>query len=115
MKRSPTCAAGPARDWADATSVLSTARRVIKEKQVAVDPQRWQCCMTPELLSLAKSGLDDEALEYLLDGLLGKYSNGKCSNIAECVSGGCQAKNLSSQDFADSGVNQDRMAQTAGG
>ena len=110
-----TLAASPALDWADATSVLSKARRIIKEKQVAVDPQRWQCCMTPELLSLAKSGLDDEALEYLLDGLLGKDSNGKCSNIAECVSGGCQAKNLSSQDSADSGVNQDRMAQTAGG
>ncbi len=95
----------PALEWADATSVVSKARQVIKDKQVAVDPQRWQCCMTSEILSLAKSGHEDEALEKLLDGLLGKNPDGKCSNVAECVTGGCQTRNASSQD---------NLAQTAG-
>jgi siroheme synthase-like protein len=95
-------------DWADATGVLSKARQVIKDKQVALDPQRWQCCMTPELLSMVKSDREDEALELLLNGLMGKDSNNKCSNIAECVSGGCQVRNQGSQQ------SQDLMAQTAG-
>ncbi len=103
-------------DWTQATSVLSKARQIIKDKQVAVDPQRWQCCMTPDLLSLVKAGRDDEAVELLIDGLMGKDSNGKCSNIAECVSGGCPTRNLGSQDSSQSvgaRKNQDRMAQTA--
>ena len=104
-------------DWTDATSVLSKARQVIKDKQVAVDPQRWQCCMTPELLSLAKSGREDEAVELLLNGLLGKDSNGKCSNIAECVDGGCQARDQNVQasvESKDSQRTEDRIAQAAG-
>ena len=104
-------------DWTQATIVLSKARQIVKDKQVAVDPQRWQCCMTPELLSLAKSGRDDEAVELLIDGLMGKDSNGKCSNIAECVSGGCQIRNDASLDTSlstDDRKNQGRMAQTAG-
>ena len=92
-------------EWADATSVVSKARQIIKDKQVAVDPQRWQCCMTSEILRLAKSGHEEEALEKLLDGLLGKNSDGKCSNVAECVAGGCQTRNSTSQD---------NLAQTAG-
>lgn len=95
-------------DWADATSVLSKARQIIKDKQIAVDPQRWQCCMTDEILSLAQAGRENEALEILMDRLLGKESEGKCSNVAECVSGGCQIRNLSTS------VTQDRMPQTAG-
>ncbi len=86
----------------------------IKEKEIAVDPQRWQCCMTQELLTLAKSGREDEALEKLLDGLLGKDSNGMCSNIGECVSGGCQAGSPRKPGTAGSAVNQGRLAQTAG-
>ena len=112
-----TLAKSPALDWADATSVLSKARRMIKEQQVAVDPQRWQCCMTPELLTLAKSGHEDEALEMLMNGLLGKYSNGLCSNIGECVAGGCPTRNQGNsgdQTPAGSAANGDRMPQTAG-
>lgn len=112
-----TLSKSPALDWADATSVLSKARQMIKEQQVAVDPQRWQCCMTPELLVLARSNREDEALEKLMDGLTGRYSNGMCSNIAECVSGGCGTRNNSSPETTEtteSADNQDRMAQTAG-
>ena len=100
--------------WADAASVLSNARQVIKDKQVAIDPQRWQCCMSSDFLTLAKSGREDEAMEVLLDGLLGKDSKGKCSNIAECVSGGCQVRNQSRHDSAENRNGQDRMAQAAG-
>ncbi len=109
-----TLAASPAMDWADATGILSKARKVIKKQQVAVDPQRWQCCMTPELLALAKSGHEDEAVEMLVDGLMGKLSNGMCSNIGECVSGGCDTRNAATQGAADSAVSQGHMAQAAG-
>ena len=101
-------------EWVDATGVLSKARQVIKDEQVAIDPQRWQCCMTSDFLALAKSGREDEALEVLLDCLLGKDSKGKCSNIAECVSGGCQVRNQSRHDSAENRKGQDRMAQAAG-
>ena len=101
----------PALDWADATSVLSKARQIIKEKQVAVDPQRWQCCMTDKLLELAQAGLEDEALALLMDGLLGKDSTGRCSNIGECVSGGCQTRN---QGPTGASRGRGRVAQTAG-
>ncbi len=100
--------------WADATGVLSKARQVIKDEQVAIDPQRWQCCMTSDFLALAKSGREDEAMEVLLNGLLGKDSKGKCSNIAECVSGSFQVRNQSRHDSAENRNGQDRMAQAAG-
>ena len=100
--------------WADSASVLSKARQVIKDEQVAIDPQRWQCCMSSDFLTLAKSGREDAAMEVLLDGLLGKDSKGKCSNIAECVSGGCQVRNQSRHDSAENRNGQDHMAQAAG-
>lgn len=109
-----TLAESSALDWADATSVLSKARELIKEQQTAVDPQRWQCSMTPELLALARSGLEDKALEQLMDGLLGKDSNGMCSNIGECVSGSCGTRDSSRRDATESADKQGRMAQTAG-
>ena len=114
-----TLADSPALDWADATGVLSKARQIIKKEQAAVDPQRWQCCMNTELLALARSGREDEALEKLIGGLLGKYSNGLCSNIGECVSGGCQTRNAQTgsaknEVSANSADTQGRMAQTAG-
>ena len=69
------------------------------------------------MLSLVKSGREDEAVEVLMNGLLGEDSNGKCSNIAECVSGGCQIKNMGNPERSESTGDQrrqDRMAQTAG-
>ena len=64
--------------------------------------------MTPEVLQLARSGQEEEAQETLMNGLLGKDANGKCSNISECVSGGCQVRNPE-----PSGV-QNTLAQAAG-
>ena len=101
----------PALDWADATNMLSHARQIIKDKQIALDPQRWQCCMTDELLTLIQAGREDEALEILMNRLLGKVSDGKCSNVAECVSGGCPIRNADAQNVTPQ---QDRMAQTTG-
>jgi precorrin-2 dehydrogenase/sirohydrochlorin ferrochelatase len=102
-------------DWADATGVLSKARQIIKDKQIAVDPQRWQCCMTDELLTMIQAGHEYEALDLLMDLLLGKDSNGKCSNVAECVDGGCQIRNTQTVNVElDVNGNQHRMAQTAG-
>ena len=102
-------------DWADATDVLSKARQIIKDKQIAVDPQRWQCCMTDELLTMIQAGHENEALDLLMDLLLGKDSNGKCSNVAECVDGGCQIRNTQTVNVElNLNGNQDRMAQTAG-
>lgn len=102
-------------DWADATSVLSKARQIIKDKQIAVDPQRWQCCMTDELLTMIQAGHENEALDLLMDLLLGKDSNGKCSNVAECVDGGCQIRNTQTVNVElNLNGNQDRMTQTAG-
>ena len=101
----------PALDWADATNMLSHARQIIKDKQIALDPQRWQCCMTDELLTLIQAGHEDEALEILMNRLLGKVSDDKCSNVAECVSGGCPIRNADAQDVTPQ---QDRMAQTTG-
>jgi precorrin-2 dehydrogenase/sirohydrochlorin ferrochelatase len=104
-------AKSPALDWAEATSVLSKARQLIKEQQTAVDPQRWQCCMPQELLELVQSGRENEALELLMDGLLGKDSTARCSNIGECVSGGCQTRHQGSNG---SSAGRGRVAQTAG-
>ena len=102
-------------DWADATSVLSKTRQIIKDKQIAVDPQRWQCCMTDELLTMIQAGHENEALDLLMDLLLGKDSNGKCSNVAECVDGGCQIRNTQTVNVElNLNGNQDRMAQTTG-
>ena len=101
----------PALDWADATNMLSHARQIIKDKQIALDPQRWQCCMTDELLTLIQAGHEDAALEILMNRLLGKVSDNKCSNVAECVSGGCPIRNADAQDVTPQ---QDRMAQTTG-
>ena len=101
----------PALDWADAPNMLSHARQIIKDKQIALDPQRWQCCMTDELLTLIQAGREDDALEILMNRLLGKVSDGKCSNVAECVSGGCPIRNADAQDVTPQ---QDRMAQTTG-
>ena len=106
-----TLAKSPALDWAEATSVLSKARQLIKEQQTAVDPQRWQCCMPQELLELVQSGRENEALELLMDGLLGKDSTARCSNIGECVSGGCQTRHQGSNG---SSAGRGRVAQTAG-
>ncbi len=41
-----TLADHPALEWADLAGVLARARREVKQRRVAIDPDRWQCCIT---------------------------------------------------------------------
>ena len=75
----------PTLQWADLAGVLALARREVKKRGLAVDPQRWQCSMTPELLQLAQSGRQDEALASLLSCLSEPGAPGLCQEIASCT------------------------------
>ena len=59
--------------WADLSSVMATTRACLREVGMlaSVDPDRWQRCITPELLQMAQDGREAEAVETLLAGLLG--------------------------------------------
>ena len=79
----------PALEWADLTRVLSRARKVIKKRGVKIDSQRWQCCLTRELLALVQSGREEAALDALLTNLTDGNSGGLCSQTDRCSSGKC--------------------------
>ena len=83
--------ASPVMDWADLAGILSQARSQVKQQRLAVDPQRWQCCLTSDLLEMAQEGKDDEALALLLAGLTGGDDN-LCPDIARCQPDGCGSK-----------------------
>lgn len=68
--------ADPVLEWADLAGVLSRARREVKGRRVVVDPDRWQRCITEELLRLVQAGKEDEALDLLLSGLLDRSGSG---------------------------------------
>jgi len=74
----------PALEWADLAGVLALARKEVKKRGLTVDPQRWQCCITPELLQLAQSGREEEALTNLLSSLSGPDTPGLCRRIDSC-------------------------------
>ena len=84
-----TLADSPALEWADLAHVLSKARKEIKKRGVAVDPQRWQCCLTPELLAMAQDGQDELALKQIMSGLLDEDASGRCPNVKKCRPEGC--------------------------
>ena len=58
--------------WADLASVMAATRACLRELGMltAVDPDRWQSCITPQLLAMAQEGKEAEAVEALLSGLL---------------------------------------------
>ena len=58
--------------WADLANVMAAARARLRQKGLltAIDPERWQACITPQLLAMAQNGQEAEALETLLSGLL---------------------------------------------
>ncbi len=87
-----TLAGSPALEWADLAQVLSKARKEIKKQGVAVDPQRWQCCLTPELLSLAQAGQDKQAMEQIMSSLLDADASGRCPDVKKCRSEGCSTQ-----------------------
>jgi siroheme synthase-like protein len=85
-------AGSPALEWADMAGVLSRARREVKNRGLAVDPQRWQCCLTPNLLELSQAGREDEALDSLLSNLLDGGKADLCPNVDQCRAEGCPSK-----------------------
>lgn len=78
--------------WADLAGVLGRARKLIKEQRTVVDPERWQCCITEELLQMAQNGQEDAALEKLLARLLDQNQTDLCPNLGECSTQGCQVR-----------------------
>src|SRR5918992_2933526 len=79
----------PNLEWADLAEVLARARKVVKEQRIVIDPDRWQCCINEELLEMAQSSREDEAVEKLLSGLLDDSMPGLCPNLGQCRSEGC--------------------------
>ena len=85
--------------WADLSSVMSVARSHLREVELlsTIDPQRWQCCITPQLLAMAQEGRQSEAAEMLMAGLTGDDGRGLCDAISHCNAGGCQLRQLSQE------------------
>ena len=79
-------------EWADLARVLSLARKVVKKRGLTVDPQRWQCCITTELLQLAQSGHEDQALSSLLSRLTDPDAPGLCLNLESCSPKRCRGR-----------------------
>ena len=82
--------------WADLSSTMAVARSHLREVGMlsGIDPQRWQCCITPELLSMAQGGQVTEAVETLLAGLTGDDGRGLCDGVAACQPDMCRQKRL---------------------
>ena len=79
-------------EWADLARVLSLARKIVKKRGLTVDPQRWQCCITTELLQLAQSGHEDQALSSLLSRLTDPDAPGLCLNLESCSAKRCRGR-----------------------
>ena len=75
--------------WADLADVLAQARRVIKEKRTVIDPTRWQCVITEELLEMARDGREEEAVQTVLSQLLSSDLPEMCPDLTSCKTGGC--------------------------
>ena len=90
-----TLAHAEALEWADLADVLAQARRIVKEKRVVIDPERWQCCITRSLLEMVQEGRSAEALDLLLAQLQDPEMPGMCDNLAKCQPRSCQARQAS--------------------
>ena len=80
--------------WADLSGVMAVARSHLREAGLlaAIAPQRWQCCITPDLLAMAQAGKNAEAVEILLAGLTGDDGRGLCADTTQCQAEGCQVR-----------------------
>ena len=78
--------------WADLSGVMAVARSHLREAGIltSIDPQRWQCCITRELLAMAQDGRDANAAETLITALTGDDGRGLCDDITACNISGCQ-------------------------
>ena len=95
-----TLAQAEALEWADLADVLAQARRVVKERRLAIDPERWQCCITRELLEMAQEGRSEEALATLLAQLLDPETPGFCADLAQCQPRSCPARQAARENRA---------------
>ena len=75
--------------WAELADVLARARKVIKEQRTVIDPTRWQCVITEDLLAVARSGRDEEAVDMVLAQLLDAELPEMCPDLTACRTGGC--------------------------
>ena len=76
-------------DWADIAGVLASARKEVKARSLTIDSQRWQCCITNELLELAQSGQEELALSSLLARLTDTNAPGLCNTLEKCSAAKC--------------------------
>ena len=85
--------------WADLSGVMAVARSHLREAGLlsTIAPQRWQCCITPELLTIAQEGQQAEAVESLLAGLTGDDGRGLCTDNTQCDAGGCKMRQTLNQ------------------
>lgn len=88
-KMRETLAEAPALKWADLAGALGRARRVVKEKRTVIDPTRWQCVITEELLEMVQAGCEDEAVDVILNELQDDTIPEMCSDLTHCKAGGC--------------------------
>ena len=56
-------------EYAELAGVLSTARKELRQRGITVDPDRWQECITGDLIDMVRAGRDDAAVEKVLAGL----------------------------------------------
>lgn len=85
----------PALEWADLADVLASARKEVKKRGLTVDPQRWQCCITDELLELTQSGKEEQALSSLLSRLTDPDAPGLCKKLESCSPQKCGGRSKS--------------------
>ena len=57
-------------EYAHLAGILSSARKELKRRRVQVHPDRWQQCITGDLVTLVKAGQSERALGQLMCGLL---------------------------------------------
>lgn len=95
-----TLAEAAALEWADLAEVLAQARRLIKARRLVIDPERWQCCITRELLALAQQGRSDDALDLLLSRLTDAAAPGLCPDLTRCQPRHCALRQGRTADNA---------------
>ena len=83
----------PILDWADLAGVISQVRSQVRKQGAEVDPQRWQCCLSSQLLDLARSGDQEQAGAKLLSDLLDDGTPELCPRIDQCLPEGCSSYN----------------------
>ena len=57
-------------EFADLAPVLARGRTELRNRNLRVSPDHWQCCITDELLALVQSGDDASAFDLLMESLL---------------------------------------------